>query len=64
MGFKLVVFKDAEPEIGITFTWTPGGTPGKPLGWTGSCTQCGKPMHFWKQESAVEHGQAHVDRCE
>jgi hypothetical protein len=64
MGVKLVVYKDAEPEIGITLEYTAPGTPGKAQGWHGTCTQCGKPMHFWNQEKAFEAGQAHVDQCE
>lgn len=64
MGSKLVVFKDAEPEIGITFTYVAPGTPGSAQGWRGECTQCGKPMHFWNAEKAFEQGQQHVDQCE
>jgi hypothetical protein len=63
MGVKLVIFKDAEPEIGITLEYTAPGTPGRGQGWHGSCTQCGKPMHYWTQERAFEAGQVHVDRC-
>lgn len=61
---KLVVYKETEPEIGITFEHVAPGTPGEAQGWRGSCTQCGKPMHFWTLERAFSGGQAHVDRCE
>lgn len=61
MGVKLVVFKDSEPEIAITLEYTPEGTPGVALGWRGSCTECGKTVHYWAEEKAFEHGQKHVD---
>jgi hypothetical protein len=61
MGVKLVVFNDEDPGVGATFDYVPRGTPGLAHGWRGMCTQCGKPMHFWTQESAFEHGQAHVN---
>lgn len=61
MGVILVVFNNLEPEIGIVFEQVPEGTPGQAHGWRGSCTQCGKPMHFWKQDKAIEDGQQHVD---
>lgn len=64
MGIKLVVYKDAEPEIGITFDYVAPGTSGEAQGWRGTCTQCGKPMHFWNTERAFSGGQAHVDQCE
>ncbi len=62
MGRKLVVFKDDEPEIGITFTYVEPGTPGLARGWHGACTECGKPMHFWSEGNAFERGQWHVDQ--
>jgi hypothetical protein len=62
MGCKLVVFKDDEPEIGMTFTYVAPGTPGEAQGWHGECTQCGKRMHFWYEGNAFERGQQHVNR--
>lgn len=64
MGIKLVVFKDAEPEIGITLTYVPAGTPGVAQGWRGECTQCGKPVHYWGERAAFQGAQAHVDQCQ
>lgn len=62
MGRKLVVFKDDEPEIGITFTYVEPGVLGVAQGWRGTCTECGRPMHFWQAERAFTGGQAHVDQ--
>lgn len=63
MGVKLVVYKDAEPEIGIVFDWEDAELAGlRAQGWHGRCTQCGKTMHFWTQERAMSNGQTHVDR--
>lgn len=56
-----MVYKDTEPEIGITFQWVPPGTPGQAHGWRGECTQCGRPMHFWNVARAMDGGQKHVD---
>jgi hypothetical protein len=61
MGAKLVIFNDADPNIGMTLEYTAPGTPGRARGWHGSCTQCGKPVHYWREEDAFERGQAHVD---
>lgn len=61
MGLRLVVFNDQDPDIGIDLTWVPEGTPGVAHGWRGSCTECGKAMHFWTEEKAFESGQQHVD---
>jgi hypothetical protein len=64
MGVKLLVFKDAEPEIAVTFEYVAPGTAKRAQGWHGTCTQCGKPMHFWTEGRAMFAGQVHVDRCE
>lgn len=51
-----VVFNEVDPCIGITLS---DGGPAR--GVTGTCTECGKPMHWWTWERAFERGQAHVD---
>jgi hypothetical protein len=55
---QLVVFNQADPGIGIVFS------TGNFRGWAGTCTGCGKPVHYWTQERAFELGQAHVDNHE
>lgn len=62
MGVKLVVFKDAEPEIGITLEYVAPGTPGKAQGWRGACTECGTPVHYWTEAKAFIGAQEHVDK--
>lgn len=52
---KLVVFNEADPAIGATFE------TGAFRGYAGTCTECGKPMHFWTEQRVFELGQAHVD---
>lgn len=65
MGVKLVVFKDAEPEIGITMEYVPEGGDGERVrGWHGACTQCGKKVHYWTEGRAMFAAQVHVDQCE
>lgn len=61
MGVKLVIFNDTDPGIGMTLEYTAPGTPGRAQGWHGTCTECGKPVHYWTQEKAFEAGQEHVD---
>lgn len=51
-----VVFNQVDPCIGINLT-----DEGEAEGVTGTCTECGKPMHWWTWEKAYERGQAHVD---
>ena len=53
---KTVVFNEVDPCIGITLT-----DEGKARGVTGTCTECGKPMHWWTWEKATPAAQAHVD---
>lgn len=61
---KLVVQHDVDPSIGIVLEYVPEGTPNKARGWHGECTECGWPMHRWKQENAIIGAQVHVDRHE
>ena len=55
---KRVVFNEADPGIGVTLVQ---GEEGQALGWSGRCTECGKPMHWWTESRAVAGAQAHVD---
>jgi hypothetical protein len=52
---QLLVFNAADPCIGISFRTGPY------RGYAGTCTECGKPMHFWTEERAFRLGQEHVD---
>lgn len=61
MGVKLVIFNDVDPGIGMTLEHTAPGTAGRAQGWHGTCTACGKPVHYWTEEKAFEAGQRHVD---
>lgn len=58
---KTVVFNEVDPCIGITLEEVPEGTPGRAHGVHGTCTECGKPMHWWRMEKALPAAQAHVD---
>jgi hypothetical protein len=53
---KGVVFNQVDPGIGINLT-----DEGEARGVTGTCTECGKPMHWWTWERAFRLGQEHVD---
>jgi len=56
---KIVVFNEADPCIAITLEET---DPERALpGLIGTCTECGKPMHWWTEEKAMRAAQAHVD---
>ena len=61
MGVKLVVFNDEDPGVSITFEYVAPGTAGIAQGWRGTCTGCGKPVHFWDEDKAFKYGQEHVD---
>lgn len=52
---QLLVFNAVDPCIGINFR------TGAYRGYAGTCTECGKPMHFWTSERAFRLGQEHVD---
>ena len=56
---KIVVMNEVDPGIGITLEEVPGM-----IGWRGTCTECGWPMHRWTQERAIQGAQEHVDRHE
>lgn len=53
---KTVVFNQVDPCIGITLT-----DEGEATGVTGTCTECGKPMHWWTWDKATPAAQRHVD---
>jgi hypothetical protein len=53
---KGVVFNQVDPCIGINLS-----DEGEATGVTGTCTECGKPMHWWTWERAFRLGQVHVD---
>jgi hypothetical protein len=58
---KIVVHHDVDPGIGITLEEVLPGTPGRARGWHGTCTECGHPMHWWHQDSAIRGAKRHVD---
>lgn len=58
---KLLVQHDEDPGIAIVLEYVAPGTPGRPQGWFGTCTQCGKKTHWWHQDRAITAAQAHVD---
>lgn len=58
---KIVIYNEADPCIGITLEEVEPGTPGRARGTHGTCTECGKPMHWWDQNEAIRAAQAHVD---
>ena len=57
---KLVVQHDRDPQIAVVLTEMPRGGHTVP-GVTGSCTQCGWPMHQWNRDKAIRAAQQHVD---
>lgn len=63
---KLVVQHDGDPAIGIVLEYTEPGTPGKAEGYSGTCTECGWPIHRWQQNvlAVIQDAQAHVDAHE
>jgi hypothetical protein len=61
---KIVVQHDTDPCIGIVLEEVPEGTPGRAHGWHGTCTQCGRVMHWWHRDPAIAGSRAHVDRHE
>jgi hypothetical protein len=61
---KLIVQHDEDPGIAIVLEYVPPGTPGRPQGWHGTCTQCGRPMHRWDGEVAIAGARVHVDSHE
>lgn len=59
---KIVIFNQVDPAIGITLEEADleRALPGV----VGTCTECGKPMHWWTEEKAIKAAQAHVDSHE
>lgn len=58
---RIVIFNQVDPCIGIELEEVAPGTPGRPQGFHGKCTECGWPMHRWNRDKAIEGAQAHVD---
>lgn len=58
---EIVIHNSVDPCIGITLKEGIDGAPSAP-GWHGTCTECGWPMHRWKQDAAIEAARHHVDR--
>ena len=58
---KFIVQHDAVPQIGMVLEYIPTGTFGVAPGWRGACTECGRKIHRWHLEKAVEDAQRHVD---
>lgn len=58
---KTVVFNQIDPCIGFVLETVEPGTPGKARGTYGRCTDCGRPLHRWNREDAVQAAQRHVD---
>lgn len=58
---KLIAQHDTDPGIAIVLTYTAPNDPTHAVGWHGSCTECGRPMHRWDWRRALESAQAHVD---
>jgi hypothetical protein len=58
---KLIVQHDEDPGIAIVLEYVLPSTPGRPQGWHGTCTQCGRPMHRWNERQAIESARTHVD---
>jgi hypothetical protein len=50
-----VVFNEADPCIAIVLREVTCG------GVSGTCTECGRPMHRWSLAKAIESAQRHVD---
>jgi hypothetical protein len=61
---KVVVQNDTDPGIAVVLETVPEGTPGRAQGTYGSCTQCGRPFHQWREDSAITVAKEHVDEHE
>lgn len=61
---KIVVQNDVDPGIAVVLETVAEGTPGRAQGTYGSCTKCGRPVHFWNESLALRTAKAHVDRHE
>ena len=58
---KVVVQNDTDPGIAVVLETVPEGTPGRAQGTYGKCTQCGWPIHQWREDSAITVAKEHVD---
>ena len=58
---KTVVHNETDPGIAIVLEEVLPGTPGRAHGVYGTCTSCGKPMHWWHLGQAIQASQVHVD---
>lgn len=56
----VVLCHPVDPCISITLRYSPPETPGRALGWHGTCTQCGHTMHRWRSLTAVRDAMRHV----
>jgi hypothetical protein len=61
---KVVVQNDTDPGIAVVLETVPEGTPGRAQGTYGKCTQCGWPIHQWREDSAITVAKEHVDEHE
>lgn len=61
---KLVIQHEQDPAIGIVLVEVPPDVLGVAQGWRGTCTECGRKIHRWRQERAIEAAQKHVDSHE
>lgn len=61
---KIVVQHDRDPGIAIILEEFPDGAPGVARGTHGTCTECGRPMHRWDRDRAIEDAKRHVDAHE
>lgn len=61
---KMIIQHDVDPAIGVVLEEVVPGTPGRAQGFHGSCTECGWPIHRWKEDVAVYDAKQHVDSHE
>jgi hypothetical protein len=61
---KVVVQHDVDPAIAIVLEEVLEGTPGRARGFSGTCTECGRPMHQWFEAQAIAVAKRHVDAHE
>lgn len=58
---KILVFNEIDPAIGMILETVPPGTPGRAQGTYGTCNECGRVMHRWREDAAIRSAQEHVD---
>lgn len=63
MAKRLVISSKKDPAVSVIFTEVEEGTPGKPRGWYGECTECGPAWasHRWSEKGAETTGNRHID---